>query len=99
MKTQYRIIKKGIYKYLQYFVSINLIFITFNRWKYIPNANNPSRSPLRHNKYLTDDNADLNLFMNKYNNVFDYLKKDYSLLKKKSLQEFREFQHEAHTIF
>ena len=99
MKTEYRIIRKSGYRFLQHSITINLIFITFIHWKYILNANNPVQSPVRHNKYIADNNTDLNAFMDKYNNVFDYIRKDYPLLKQKSLQEFREFQHEARTSF
>lgn len=33
MKTQYRIIKKDIYEYLQYSVVVNFILFIFIRWK------------------------------------------------------------------
>lgn len=99
MKTEYRIIKKDIYEFLQYRVVMKLFFIIFIQWRYIPNANNPSNSPVARNRYITNDNTDLNAFINKYNNVLDYLKKDYPVLKEKSLQEFGEFKHEARTSF
>jgi hypothetical protein len=99
MKTEYRIIKIGIYNFLQHLTIHKFIFFSWIRWNFIPYHDNPSYSPIRHNKYICDNNSNIYKFVNDYRNIDQYLQADYPVLKSQSINEHNEFKKKNnHTL-
>lgn len=98
IKTEYRIVKIGIYHFLKYLIRYEFVLVKLIRWKFIPYYDNPSGSQLRHNKYVSDNNSDISKFINHYPYINKYFKSDYTILKEQSIKEYNEFKQQIITL-
>lgn len=80
-KTKYRIISKGIHRFLEYHKNINFLFLRWKRWSKIPYPSNFEFQSVDYIQYVSDYNHRLHDFAKNYPDIAEYYKMEYIALR------------------